>query len=202
MERFSSEKCNQVTAVYGNPTEYFMALMGEVFGGKVKPVATRKEDIFPIWDYDSGLYWTGYYTTDAYHKKSYRDMGRFLHGVRKVFLSSYIDQPTIQKHVDYYQLLQEMAEQVSYLQHHDGISGTSKYKVMDSLEKINQNLVEQVASTVLSDAFANDFPLGTNNPVFSCHIGDNCRIPPKNGGDIYLKVINTDGSPSRDPIIV
>jgi len=41
MEKFSMEKCNQVTAVYGNPTEYFMTLMGEVFGEKIKPVVTR-----------------------------------------------------------------------------------------------------------------------------------------------------------------
>lgn len=40
MEAFSMEKCNRVTAVYGNPTEYFMTLMGEVFN-KVKPVVTR-----------------------------------------------------------------------------------------------------------------------------------------------------------------
>lgn len=31
--------------------------------------------------------------------------------------------------------MERMAEQVSYLQHHDGISGTSKYKVMDLLEE-------------------------------------------------------------------
>lgn len=43
----------------------------------------------PIWDYDSGLYWTGYYTTDSYHKKNYRDAGRFLYGVRKLMLPSY-----------------------------------------------------------------------------------------------------------------
>lgn len=41
MKKFSMEKCNKVTAVYGNPTEYFLALMGEVYGKKVKPVQTR-----------------------------------------------------------------------------------------------------------------------------------------------------------------
>ena len=41
MKKFSMEKCNQVVAVYGNPTEYFITLMKEVFGGNVKPVATR-----------------------------------------------------------------------------------------------------------------------------------------------------------------
>jgi hypothetical protein len=43
----------------------------------------------PIWDYDSGLYWTGYYTTDPYHKKNYRDVGRFLYGVQKFLTPSY-----------------------------------------------------------------------------------------------------------------
>lgn len=28
MKKFSLEKCNRVTAVYGNPTEYFITLMG------------------------------------------------------------------------------------------------------------------------------------------------------------------------------
>ncbi len=41
MKKFSMEKCNKVTAIYGNPTEYFIALMGEIFGKKVKPVVTR-----------------------------------------------------------------------------------------------------------------------------------------------------------------
>jgi len=61
-----------------------------VFGENAKPILTRNEDIFPIWDYDSGLYWTGYYSTDAYHKKDFRDLGRFLQGVRKIFLTSYV----------------------------------------------------------------------------------------------------------------
>lgn len=41
MEKFSSERCNKVVAVYGNPTEYFLTLMGEVFGEKKKPIAIR-----------------------------------------------------------------------------------------------------------------------------------------------------------------
>ena len=41
MKKFSMEKCNKVVAVYGNPTEYFIALMGEVFGAKIKPVVER-----------------------------------------------------------------------------------------------------------------------------------------------------------------
>ena len=85
MQQFSKEKCAKVAAIYGNPTDYFKTLMGEVFN-KVKPVVYRNEDIFPIWDYDSGLYWTGYFTTDPYHKKYYRDCGRLLSLARKAIL--------------------------------------------------------------------------------------------------------------------
>jgi len=70
-----------------------MTLMSEVFG-KVKPLAFREEDIMPIWDYDSGLYWTGYYTTDPFHKKNYRDAGRYLHAARKAFAPSYMADPS------------------------------------------------------------------------------------------------------------
>lgn len=92
MEQFSREKCENVVARYTNPTEYFKIYLSEVIG-KQKNVAYREEDIMPIWDYDSGLYWTGYYTTDPYHKKIYRDCGRFLHAVRKAFALSYIQDP-------------------------------------------------------------------------------------------------------------
>ena len=107
--------------------------MGEVFGQKKKPIAVREEDIFPIWDYDSGLYWTGYYTTDPYHKKNYRDAGRFLYGVRKLFLPTYTNQNAVENLKYEYENLEKLAEQVTYLQHHDGISGTSKYTIMDEL---------------------------------------------------------------------
>jgi hypothetical protein len=52
----------------------------------------------PIWDYDSGLYWTGYYTTDPYHKKNYRDAGRYLYAARKAFAPAYISYPNSQNH--------------------------------------------------------------------------------------------------------
>jgi hypothetical protein len=107
--------------------------MGEVFGEKKKPIAVREEDVFPIWDYDSGLYWSGYYTTDPYHKKDYRDAGRFLYGVRKFLVPSYVKEESVEGLKDEYEILEQLAEQVAYLQHHDGVTGTSKYSVMDEL---------------------------------------------------------------------
>jgi hypothetical protein len=59
-----------------------------------------------------------------------------------------------------------LAEQVSYLQHHDGTTGTSKYMVMDLLEKQNQALYDSVQKGVISEAFSVLFPLGTDAPIF------------------------------------
>lgn len=78
-----------------------MTLMSEVFN-KVKPAAIRQQDIMPIWDYDSGLYWTGYYTTDPFHKKHYRDAGRYLHSARKAFTPLYLMSPNTQKNKQNY----------------------------------------------------------------------------------------------------
>lgn len=105
MEEFSNEKCNRIIAVYGNPSEYFQSMMGEVWKNKVKPISSREEDIMPIWDYDSGLYWTGYYTTDPYHKKHYRNAGRMLHLLRKAFLPIYISDPTSKSNIEHYDIL-------------------------------------------------------------------------------------------------
>lgn len=99
--------------------------------GKQKTIQYREQDIMPIWDFDSGLYWTGYYTTDPYHKKSYRDFSRFLHAVRKVFLLTYMSDSKSDQNIKSYDLLQKFSQTVAYLQHHDGISGTSRYRVMD-----------------------------------------------------------------------
>ncbi len=111
-------------------------------------------------------------------------------------------QPSILKYKKYYQLLEETAEQVSYLQHHDGISGTSKYDVMDELEDRNRQLYEQLADQVLGEVFSIEFPLGTDAQYFRCFLGEDCVIPEGAFGDIYLKVLNSDGSSKREPIIV
>lgn len=55
-------------------------------------------------------------------------------------------------------MLEELAEQVSYLQHHDGISGTSKYTVMDRLETQNKDILTFVHEMILADVFVDEFP--------------------------------------------
>jgi hypothetical protein len=73
---------------------------------------------------------------------------------------------------------------------------------MDDLERINDKLIERVEKGILSDIFTNEFPMGTNNPIFTCNMGAPCKIPEKNSGDVFLKILNTDGNPVREPIVV
>lgn len=42
----------------------------------------------------------------------------------------------------------------------------------------------------------------TNAPIFICSYGETCSIPADNLGDIYLKVLNSDGNPLRDPLVL
>lgn len=127
----------------------------------------------PIWDYDSGLYWTGYYTTDPYHKKQYRDVGRYLYALRKICLPWYLK--TGSKAGD--AKLEELAEQVAYLQHHDGISGTSKYSVMDSLEFTNIRLLKAAHEEILLPVFNSELPIIDNQILFECNLDERCVIP-------------------------
>lgn len=85
-------------------------------------------------------------------------MGRLLRAARKFYLPLYLADTKSEKNKQAYQKLEEMAEQVSYLQHHDGISGTSKYTVMDNLEFKNEDLSKAVKETIFKDVFIDEFP--------------------------------------------
>lgn len=55
---------------------------------------------------------------------------------------------------------------------------------------------------ILKTVFEEEFPIGTNSPIFECHMGSSCKIPESTSGDVYLKIINTDGNPQRGPLII
>lgn len=194
MRQFSKEKCNKVIATYTNPTEYFKTLYREVFEKKYKDVATRTEDIFPIWDFDSGLYWTGYFTTDPYHKKIYRDSGRFLQLVRKIFTPQYLAEPTSPTKIDQYEKIQRLEEQVSYLQHHDGITCTSKYTVLDEYEDNVKRLQVELTSTVVKEAFDAQFPdQAASQQLFECTLDQDCVLPSPSPDSFVLNIFNSGG---------
>ena len=61
---------------------------------------------------------------------------------------------------------------VAYLQHHDGISGTSKYSVLDKYEKKGDLMAKEIESLVLKPMFEAEFPLGSSSPVLTCGLSE------------------------------
>ena len=54
----------------------------------------------------------------------------------------YINDPTSEAKKQGYEILEQLAETVTYLQHHDGVSGTSKYNVMDKYEMLAEKYID------------------------------------------------------------
>lgn len=100
---------------YGNPSDY-LSLMKNVYNQDSLPV--RNFDFIPNWDQDH--YWTGYYATDPDLKKKCKDFSRLVNFYRKIA----IKQPKNPHNNE--TLLAESNELLALMQHHDGITATSK----------------------------------------------------------------------------
>ena len=75
-------------------------------------------------NFDQDHYWSGYYTTDPDLKKICKDYSRLVNIFRKIYVKSLInggnENPNIRK------LLIDSDELLAIMQHHDGITATSK----------------------------------------------------------------------------
>lgn len=98
--------------------------------------------------------------------------------------------------------MEKFAETVAYLQHHDGISGTSKYTVMDEYEVKAEKLFWKISTSILGPAFENNYPLYTNSPIMICGILDECVVPKSVQGNIFVKIFNSGVRLSTEPIII
>lgn len=122
-------------AHYGNPSE-FLVQIKNYFADHTVP--TREYDLMP--NYDEGSYWAGYYTTYPELKKLCKDSSRLLNFYKKALLHEI---STSNKDVEIKDLkgLAEPAERlVALMQHHDGITATSKHHVMlDMIGKLKRS---------------------------------------------------------------
>lgn len=57
---------------------------------------------------------------------------------------------------------------MAYLQHHDGISGTSKYSVMDKYEHLAEEKLGEIKKSVEAELFEREFPEEINGNIFEC----------------------------------
>ena len=74
--------------------------------------------------------------------------------------------------------------------------------VMDTLERDNLRLYNNINNHLLADIFEENFPLGTNSPIFTCNMDQPCKIPNNYSGNVYIKILNTDADYIRDPIVI
>jgi hypothetical protein len=166
----------------------------------------RYYDLMPDWD--AGRYWSGYYTTDPVLKKVCKDSSRLLNFYKKAILHSY-STGKITNLTDAYKKLLPMEELLAIMQHHDGITATSKHYIevdmMKKMNKTNQDIVEQFkdlsgASKIFyCDIFANnnectiDISVSTNFELTLHNFGTarRERVEVKLPNGKYFRVLGT-----------
>lgn len=112
---------------YGNPSDY-MVKFNQFYARHELPV--RKWDFMPNWD--QGHYWTGYFTTEPDLKKLCKDFSRLLNLYRKIFLKYYDPKADLTGFKTY---LRKAEQLLAVMQHHDGITATSKLKIEELFKK-------------------------------------------------------------------
>lgn len=73
---------------------------------------------------------------------------------------------------------------------------------MDELEVRNNELISYLDSQIAKDIFDDQFPQDKSEVLFSCSLDSECVIPASAESIVYLKVLNSDGSLEREPIVV
>ena len=78
-------------------------------------------------NYDQDHYWSGYYTTNPMLKVVCKDFSRLTNLYRKILVKNRIKNK--RENDDHRKLMVRADELLSVMQHHDGITATSKYHI-------------------------------------------------------------------------
>lgn len=124
----------EIHAFYSDPATYTAAKFEEQETNPPQSVQkkgwqVKTDDFFPYSDCDH-CFWTGYYTSRAALKRLERVGSSFLHAARQVEAMA-----TTQLADCVLSPLDKLEDGVSILQHHDGVSGTSKQHVANDYAK-------------------------------------------------------------------
>ena len=121
-------------AKFGTLRDYFEALRLEV-GGSVERFPSLTGDFFTYADIDDH-YWSGYYTTRPFHKHIGRVLEAYLRSAEIIYSMSWSHLHRLGGDAQNQWMTQMMSELVEarhnlgLFQHHDGITGTTKYHVV------------------------------------------------------------------------
>lgn len=163
---------------YANPSEYLDALK-KYYQDKEVPV--RYNDLMP--NYERGGYWTGYYTTYPELKKLCRDSSRLLNFFKKALLHAIVAKKL--NGAEALELVDPAERLLALMQHHDGITGTSKHHVtlnmMAKLNKSNDNLRKEVQRLYRTEG-ATECRLYENN--------NECTLDDKVGNSVEMTILN------------
>lgn len=78
-------------------------------------------------NYDQDHYWSGYFTTNPLLKIVCKDFSRLTNLFRKIYIKNRISRGSEDQSLK--NLLVEADELLSVMQHHDGITATSKFHI-------------------------------------------------------------------------
>lgn len=70
----------------------------------------------------------------------------------------YLADPHSVKNIEIYEKIERLEEVIAYLQHHDGITCTSKYNVLDKYEDDVISMEKNLRDSLFTLAFKQQFP--------------------------------------------
>jgi hypothetical protein len=164
---------------WGNPSDYFKWAKEST-----AEVPVRASDFMP--NYDQDHYWSGYYTTNPELKIICKDFSRLLNLFRKTYtkyrLRGGAEVP------EYRSLLERADALVSVMQHHDGITATSKYHIEELFKgRMRKGEEELVAAIKKLNSISSA----------ACQLfsgGNKCVLANVNGPRIHLRVLHEGAS--------
>lgn len=148
LEFFQQFRCRKLNVKWSTASNYFQKLKENI---DHKP-KVKYGDFFPY--QEDGLYWTAFYTTYPEFKLIVRQASLYLQSIHfyfSQFLISTIDRNDLYANsfmVEMLKDIQLLREEVSLAQHHDGITGTSKYWVHDDILRRLRERVEACAKNL------------------------------------------------------
>jgi len=204
--RFSS-----INVFYSNPEMYVDAKSEENIQWQIK-----QDDFFPYADCEN-CFWTGYFTSRPLLKRYERTSSSFLHAARQIeAYESFEEKKNKEKkemsnHLDEKHLLESdinldtLEDASSIVQHHDGVSGTSKQHVasdyafrvsqgMERATKYASHQLEQILDTDLEISYCQ------NLNISSCEVTQDASKGL--GTDIFIVAYNALSKPRKDIISV
>ena len=136
----NKDKFNNTEIKFGTLKDYFDEV--EKRSKSLGQYPSLLGDFFPYADgYGSANYWTGYYTSNPFWKQLGRDLEHYLRSAEILYSLTYADalfkkmSSALARFRDDYQYLTLARQNLGLFQHHDAVTGTSKYEVMKDYGK-------------------------------------------------------------------